>query len=313
MILGILSEYLNQRQYNLIKYVEEWASKRGIGVVIDHGAKLKGYKPFAIYVPMTWHSAEAFAHIDRAIPLILDVDSGNPDRIIIAETIARNRRLAVRNFAWNNDTTRYSNNVVEFIVPYIHLPIPLSKMPKDTILVDHAINLPEFLKLLTWLANTEHGTYRWYFNNGRGPRMASVISKMAEYLGWGQLDLCFIRDMMPPISNDAEYNALFARVCEFVTTRTNINDVDIFNAYINGAKCINVLNIGTNYHHPLAVAMCHLEPKLANEFERLKAAPAIRDNVPAELYDNAFYKTWDMLVQWASYHKIDRKLMQLSK
>jgi hypothetical protein len=128
-------------------------------------------------------------------------------------------------------------------------------------------------------------------------------------------EFTFSKRAIPYLVNFQDFRQILSRIRIFASNHNWLNDLDTFNAYIAGAPVLDHHRHG--YIHPMREAMVYLEPNLSEEFNSLQpnnwdSIPAIRSDVPVELYKNAYFRVWDHLWEWVISGRIDQVLMRLT-
>lgn len=311
--LGIF--YHSPRSAQLVNAVLDWATDRQVTTVVKRTlAELNEYRPTAIYIP-TFYVFDALHEIYKDISIIIDLDCGvrhHGDSILQwFGLFAKDRIVSARVFSVNYDTV--CDTI--FQVPYAHCPLKLDYGVRDVVFTDMHDweGGASHLQVLADLKQIERfGDFVYYYNMRDLPNMLTN-------------EHCFTKNVIQYLDNFSEFCKIFARLRLFVSNHTWLNDLDVFNAYISGAPIWsrNLTVSRGGYFHPRWKAMTYLEPALRSEFANItqhwqfaphdwRSVPAIRDDIPIDLYRHAYYRLWDILWEWVRTGRRDKILERLT-
>lgn len=296
-VLGIY--YHSPRAAQAVESAIAWATLRGVETIVKTEFGLSEFNQSnvdAVYVPIYWGSALSI--LDKSIPLIIDIDVDGHQSYA---DLAKDRIIATRTFS------RYQNHIsherIRYQVPYIHLPLAASQSPKNVVLID----------IHNW---EEHMIS--YFSK----KLAFAKSLDPSLVSYCNLTNSHSIDSLPYLKDFVDFRRLVLdKMRLLISTHSWLSDMDVFNAYIAGVPLL-CLNKVDHYHHPMERAMLYLEPALVPEFDNLRryridwtqlqTLPALRSDIPVELFVNAYVLTWDLLWEWVSSGFVDTTLMYLT-
>lgn len=337
------------RKQGLINSVGKWCESRQLNLLIKQPEELEFIdldRVVFFYGILTGTDWGFFESLPKEIPVVLD--TATPIRRVPEGLLASDRKVALRKAFGTSEGDLVAKQVVPMIPPPKELGATISERnssrEKDVIVVDtkpfhEASAILEVASLLSSLMleidkcdEILNSECKFYFTSFMPDSLFTELIRYVEshevITRESNTSVELENRLLPSGASNSDYSSILDRCALFITEHGDLADFDLVQVLTRGQSAValykrNYFSESNGFQSTLDDALDWLSPGLKinilemesarvtpqqGVIKMLKSSPPQLDRV---LYEKAYLKSWDVLLEFSTTGRIDNRLNDL--